>query len=129
MFTMGVFPHGCKTNFALLDFCIEKNAKALWGHVDSEGIEVWDAHLKQHRRVWIEVAMLCEDSAGLPDVLFCKKQPAHYGACPFCDIRGVSCYQLTSTYYVTFLRLLPRESTERRMFMRQLRYTFIHKLL
>ena len=53
-------------------------------------------------------------------MVFCKKQPAFIGGCPFCTIKGIRCYNWTSTYYVTFISLLPGDHYDRLYFRKPL---------
>jgi hypothetical protein len=61
-----------------------------WGPALKAGFQVWDAFLKMHRTIRVEVVGEIEDSRGLAHPMNIQQAPSLQCGCPFCKIVGIT---------------------------------------
>ena len=98
MVCFGVLPHGVKDYNNLLRVLLEPYADIWEGpQGGGGGLQVYNAHTKQHEYVRFRIVLDVEDSKGLPRMLGHHHQPGYVGVCPYCALRGVRTPR--TTYY------------------------------
>ena len=79
------------------------------------GFRVWDSHLLKYRRIWLQVAVVVNDSRATAPPIKAKQAPAYCGACHKCRVRGLKKFSKNiPTRYPGAVTYLPADHPLRR---------------